>query len=358
MVILKPVKEVIGYVNRYFNHGATTQFDDIWGAHPCFVQAKGFAKQAAHSTSTVLILGESGTGKELFARAIHSESPRSKQVFLAVNCAAIPESLLESELFGYEEGAFTGAMKGGRIGRFEQAHKGTLFLDEIGDMPLHLQAKLLRVLQENCIQKIGAAKEIPVDVRIIAATNQNLEQMVKEGSFRRDLFYRINVIPIEICPLRERLSDLPLLAQAFLTKNAERLGKNVIAFSEAVMAKLSQYEWPGNVRELENVVEYMVNMCDGNVLETTHLPMRFCQTDGNSENTPLKGSDYGAVSVGSSSHTPSEYLQTIEQMEEEAIRRALNINGKTKFGIEVTCKQLGISRATLYRKMKSYRIEE
>lgn len=359
VVILKPVKEVIGYVNRYFNHGATTQFADIWGEHPCFVQAKHFAKQAAHSTSTVLILGESGTGKELFARAIHSESPRSKQVFLAVNCAAIPESLLESELFGYEEGAFTGAMKGGRIGRFEQAHKGTLFLDEIGDMPLHLQAKLLRVLQENRIQKIGASKEIPVDVRIIAATNQNLEQMVKEGSFRRDLFYRINVIPIEICPLRERLSDLPLLAQAFLTKNANRLGKKGLNFSEGVMTKLVHYEWPGNVRELENVVEYMVNMCDSKVLETSHLPMRFCQSEEDPKDR-VTGDEDSSMHPRDSSKSQQGIgeVQTLDQLEQEAIRRALIIHGKGKTGIEATCKCLGISRATLYRKMKLYQIED
>lgn len=358
VVILKPVKEVIGYVNRYFNHSVTTQFADIWGEHPCFVQAKKFAQQAAHSTSTVLILGESGTGKELFARAIHSESPRNKQVFLAVNCAAIPESLLESELFGYEEGAFTGAMKGGRIGRFEQAHKGTLFLDEIGDMPLHLQAKLLRVLQESRIQKIGASKEIPVDVRIIAATNQDLEQMVKEGSFRRDLFYRINVIPIEICPLRERPSDLSLLAKAFLTKNASRLGKEGLSFSEEVMEKLRGYEWPGNVRELENVVEYMVNMCESTILEKSHLPMRFCK---DAENGKGSQSDENLLEKGVEKEGSTyglEGIYSLESLEEEAIRKVLEVYGKGKTGVENSCKILGISRATLYRKMKQYQIEK
>ncbi len=358
VVILKPVKEVIGYVNRYFNHVVTTQFVDIWGEHPCFVQAKRFAQQAAHSTSTVLILGESGTGKELFARAIHSESPRNKQVFLAVNCAAIPESLLESELFGYEEGAFTGAMKGGRIGRFEQAHKGTLFLDEIGDMPLHLQAKLLRVLQEGRIQKIGASKEIPVDVRIIAATNQNLEQMVKEGSFRRDLFYRINVIPVEICPLRERLSDLPLLANTFLVKNATRLGKGVLDFSKEVMTELSNYEWPGNVRELENVVEYMVNMCDGSVLEKSHLPMRFCK-EIKSSTPPQLDENLSEKSIEQAfSKCLGGETFLLERIEEDTIQKVLRTYGKGKVGIENSCKVLGISRATLYRKMKQYQIEK
>ncbi len=348
VIILKPVKEVIGYVNRYFNHGATTKFEDIWGEHPCFVQAKRFAEQAAHSTSTVLVLGESGTGKELFARAIHSASPRNNQVFLAVNCAAIPESLLESELFGYEEGAFTGAMKGGRIGRFEQAHKGTLFLDEIGDMPLHLQSKLLRVLQESRIQKIGASKEIPVDVRIIAATNQNLEQMVKEGSFRRDLFYRINVIPIEICPLRDRLSDMNLLANKFLEKSCSRLSKNVFGFAEDVLVIFKAYEWPGNVRELENVVEYMVNMCEGTELKKENLPMRFSVSTNTPEALPPQGEDGQTGKV----------CYRLEQIEEKTIRQVLNTFGRDRLGIEKSCVALGVSRATLYRKMKLYKIEE
>ena len=348
VIILKPVKEVIGYVNRYFNHGATTEFEDIWGEHPCFVQAKHFAEQGAHSTSTVLVLGESGTGKELFARAIHSASPRTHQVFLAVNCAAIPESLLESELFGYEEGAFTGAMKGGRIGRFEQAHKGTLFLDEIGDLPLHLQSKLLRVLQESRIQKIGASKEMPVDVRIIAATNQNLEQMVKEGSFRRDLYYRINVIPIEICPLRERLSDMDLLANKFLVKSCSRLNKNVLGFTDEVLEILKSYEWPGNVRELENVVEYMVNMCDGVKLEKKNLPMRFSQGTNKPE----------TVAPHFQEGQMDKEVYHLEQIEEKTIRQVLKNFGRDKSGIEKSCEALGISRATLYRKMKTYKIEE
>lgn len=351
VVILKPVKEVIGYVNRYFSHGAMTEFKDIWGEEPQMVQAKNFAEQVAKSTSSVLILGESGTGKELFARAIHNSSLRQAQVFLAINCAAIPESLLESELFGYEEGAFTGALKGGRIGRFEQANKGTLFLDEIGDLPLHLQGKLLRVLQEGRIQKLGAQKELPVDVRIIAATNQNLEKMVEEGSFRRDLFYRINVIPLEICPLRDRLSDLPMLAERFLAKNNKRQGKHIQVISETVLNRLMAYKWPGNVRELENVVEYMVNMCEGAQLEVEGLPPKL-RVAANVESEQLKPDEREKLQ-------PEELAcgfdqdMTLEEMEHRMIRTVLERFGKSKEGIEACCHSLGISRATLYRKLKT-----
>lgn len=343
VTVLKPVKEVIGYVNRYFSHGAMTQFEDIWGEDPQLIKAKQFARQAAESTSSVLILGESGTGKELFARAIHNASPRQSQVFLAINCAAIPESLLESELFGYEEGAFTGALKGGRIGRFEQAHKGTLFLDEIGDLPLHLQAKLLRVLQEGRIQKLGSQKDLPVDVRIICATNQDLEQMVAEGSFRRDLFYRINVIPLEICPLSQRLSDLPMLAERFLEKNANRLGKPIKQIGPETLVRLMSYHWPGNVRELENVIEYMVNMCQGTVLQISDLPPKLTQKP---QAQPVK------LPQSASEQIPALEGLTLEEAERQLIQSALKRHGKTKQGIEACCKALGISRATLYRKLK------
>lgn len=348
VIILKPVKEVIKYVNRYINHGATTEFQDIWGEAPQLLQAKIFAQQVAQSTASVLILGESGTGKELFARAIHNASLRKNQVFIAINCAAIPESLLESELFGYEEGAFTGTLKGGRLGRFEQAHKGTLFLDEIGDMPLHLQAKLLRVLQEGQIQKLGASKETPVDVRIITATNQDLEKMVAEGAFRRDLYYRIHVIPLEICPLRDRVMDIPLLAHRFLKKSSERLGKSIENISPQVLSRLQTYKWPGNVRELENVMEYMANMCGGTELQLTDLPIKLRIEMGQDslklENDPsFNLEQIGAKTVGKI---------TIAEMESQMIREALNRYGKSKQGIEQCCQALGISRATLYRKLK------
>lgn len=348
VLVLKPVREMIKYVNRYFNQGAMTEFQDIWGEDPALLQAKIFAKQAAQSTASVLILGESGTGKELFARAIHNASPRKAQAFVAINCAAIPESLLESELFGYEEGAFTGSQRGGRIGKFEQAHKGTLFLDEIGDMPLHLQAKLLRVLQEGSIQKLGACKETPVDVRIITATNQNLEKMVAEGAFRRDLYYRIHVIPVEICPLRARLEDVPLLAKRFLDKSSQRLDKQIETIAPEVIERLKAYNWPGNVRELENVIEYMTNMCSGKSLSLTDLPARLSLTEtvGKSDQGSAKVIDVDALSEVLVGQT------TLAALEMTLIRAALNRYGNDKKGIVQVCETLGISRATLYRKLK------
>ncbi len=347
VLVLKPVKEVIKYVNRYFNQGATTEFQDIWGEAPALLKAKILAQQTAQSTASVLILGESGTGKELFARAIHNASPRKQQAFVAINCAAIPESLLESELFGYEEGAFTGSQRGGRIGRFEQAHKGTLFLDEIGDMPLHLQAKLLRVLQEGNIQKLGASKETPVDVRIITATNQDLEKMVAEGAFRRDLYYRIHVIPVEICPLRERQTDVPLLAQRFLNKSSNRIGKHIDQITPEVLTRLQCYDWPGNVRELENVIEYMANMCSGNALTLENLPVKLIKREAK----PLEQSEEKAPCLEELSAALLGKV-TLDTLELTLIRTALNQYGKDKNGIAKACETLGISRATLYRKLK------
>ena len=348
VLVLKPVREMIKYVNRYFNQSATTEFQDIWGEDPALLQAKIFANQAAQSTASVLILGESGTGKELFARAIHNASPRKQQAFVAINCAAIPESLLESELFGYEEGAFTGSQRGGRIGKFEQAHKGTLFLDEIGDMPLHLQAKLLRVLQEGSIQKLGACKETPVDVRIITATNQDLEKMVAEGAFRRDLYYRIHVIPVEICPLRERRQDVPLLAMRFLKKSSSRLGKQIEGIAPEVIKRLEAYHWPGNVRELENVIEYMANMCSSTSLAMSDMPAKLIAPEvtitkpmGTAESLGIEGLSEALVGQ-----------TTLASLELALIRAALNRYGNDKSGIEQVCESLGISRATLYRKLK------
>lgn len=209
----------------------------------------------AKGDSTVLIRGESGTGKELFARAIHMESFRSGKPFVPINCAAFPENLLESELFGYVEGAFTGASKGGKTGLIEYAHNGTLFLDEIGELSPRLQVKLLRVLQEGQVRKIGDSKEHPVDVRIIAATNRNLEDMMKLGTFREDLYYRLNVVPIFIPPLRQRKEDIPILGRHLINKFNSRLNKRVESISEEALDKLMAYHWPGNIRELENVLE-------------------------------------------------------------------------------------------------------
>ena len=218
-----------------------------------------YAKKIADSKSTVLITGESGTGKEVFAQAIHNYGIRKDEPFIAVNCGAIPRTLIESELFGYEDGAFTGAKKGGNVGKFEIADGGTIFLDEIGEMPIDMQIKLLRVIEEGVITRIGSSIEIPIDVRIIAATNKNLKDEVERGNFRKDLYYRLNVLPIYLPPLRERREDIPEFINYYMEKTSKKLNKQSVNISEEYMKYLIDYDWPGNVRELENVIELMIN---------------------------------------------------------------------------------------------------
>ncbi|MCX7779992.1 MAG: sigma 54-interacting transcriptional regulator [Negativicutes bacterium] len=229
------------------------------------------AKTIASGDSTVLIRGETGTGKELFARAIHAQSARAAASFVPINCAAIPDTLLESELFGYEQGAFTGAAKGGKSGLFEIANQGTIFFDEIAELSFPLQAKLLRVLQDGKLRRVGGSREIAVNVRVLAATNRNLEDMIAAGRFREDLYYRLNVIPLFIPPLRSRPEDIPLLAQWFIRRFALRLRKPVIALNEIALYKLVHYSWPGNVRELENVIERAINLADGATITADHI---------------------------------------------------------------------------------------
>ncbi len=249
-------------------HVAKYTFDDMIKESPKMMNVIMLCKKLSKSSLDVLIQGKSGSGKELIAHSIHNNSIRKNHPFLAVNCSAFPESLLESELFGYEDGAFTGARKGGKPGLFEQAHQGTIFLDEIGDMPVQLQGRLLRVLQEKEIMRIGATKVVPVDIRVIAATNRNLEQMVREGKFREDLFYRINVLPVYIPPLSERKEDISVLALNFL-----KTIKPDAAFSDELLMLLQEYNWPGNVRELENCIEYMALIAEAE-LDVRHLPQR------------------------------------------------------------------------------------
>lgn len=337
---LRPLKDVIRQFNKMFSEQQPTNFEDILGKDQVLQEAIDLAKRVSKSKSTVLILGESGTGKELFARSIHSESDRKDRAFIPVNCAAIPEALLESELFGYEEGAFTGAVSGGRIGRFEQAHRGTLFLDEIGDLPLHLQAKLLRVLQDQKIYKVGGRGAIPVDVRLIAATNKPLEEMVREGEFREDLYYRINVIPLHIPPLRARKSDLESLGTIFLKKHCQRLGKQVDQLSNEALWTIKRYDWPGNVRELENAIEYAVHVSSGDTLKVTDLPKRVRQ--GRGADSPAQGVE------------ASTEIKALDDLEAEEIQKAIRLYGKSKDGIAAMAAALGVSRATLYRKFKAY----
>ncbi|MCT4593491.1 MAG: sigma 54-interacting transcriptional regulator [Anaeromicrobium sp.] len=330
------VCEILEVVNYISNTNIITTFDDIIGNSLVMEKVKKDAKRASFSNSTVLIHGESGTGKELFARAIHFNSNRAKGPFIPINCAAIPEALLESELFGYEEGSFTGGKKGGRAGKFELANKGTIFLDEIGDMPIHLQTKLLRVLQEYTIEKIGANNNISVDVRIIAATNRDLEKKVLEGEFREDLFYRLNVIPIYIPPLRDRKEDLENIIYDLLRRCNKKLNKNILGFNRDAIDIFKKYSWPGNVRELENSIEYAVNMCILNFIGIEDLPMRLKRKENH------KGTN--------------ERIMPIKDLEKREIKKALKYYKGDKQAVEKAARALGLGRATMYRKIKSYNI--
>ena len=332
------LNELIKVVNDLAGISMSISFEDILGQSREIHTAKEYAKRIAKSSSTVLIQGESGTGKELFARAIHYASDRRAYPFVAINCTAIPENLIESELFGYDEGAFTGARKGGKLGKFELASKGTIFLDEIGDMPLNLQAKLLRVLQEGRIVRVGGNTEIPVNVRVIAASNKLLEQKVREREFREDLFYRLNVIPIYLPALRERLDDIEVLAFSFLGKYNEKLGRSISSIEQEVLAVFKSYQWNGNVRELENVVEYSVNMCSGDTIKLSDLPRRLKEAQTSEQ-----------------SHMRQEVLPLVV-LEKQEIIRALKLFGFSNEGIIRSANALGISRATMYRKIKEYGI--
>jgi transcriptional regulator with PAS, ATPase and Fis domain len=296
------------------------------------------ARRIANSISTVLIRGESGTGKEVLARAIHGESNRSKHPFIAVNCAAIPENLLESELFGYEGGAFTGAKREGNLGKFELAHRGTLFLDEIGDMPLSLQAKLLRVLQDRSIDRVGGRRSIPIDVRVIAATNRNLEEMMRGGTFREDLYYRINVIPLHLKPLKERREDILLFLQFFINKFCEMLNKGPFLIDPLVERWLIQYDWPGNTRQLENAVEYMINMAESEVIGFKDLPDYLFQQNG-------------LVEVNKASS-----LEELVSAFEKGILESYFANDSYRNNKSMMANELKISVATLYRKLEKYQL--
>lgn len=335
-VTLRPFDEIGRIVNRLSLQDAGYTIDDILGTSESIVQIRERAKVVATTKSTVLIRGESGTGKEMLARSIHNLSPRQQGMFMAINCTAIPETLLESELFGYEEGAFTGARKGGKIGKFELANKGTLFLDEIGDMPLLLQAKILRVLQERQIERIGGITPVSVDVRVIAATHRDLEQMMAKGEFREDLYYRINVIPIDIKPLRDRKEDLEILTEKFIKDYNQQLDKKVQFLTDEFRERLQDYSWPGNVRELQNVIEYAMNLAEDSTLTADHLSPRLKTTHYNPEE--LKGFN-------------------LESMERETILRCYQAAEAGVRGKEKVAKALGIGVATLYRKLARYNIE-
>ncbi|HID5990526.1 TPA: sigma 54-interacting transcriptional regulator [Escherichia coli] len=309
-------------------------------------QLKRLISRIAPSPSSVMVVGESGTGKEVVARAIHKLSGRRNKPFIAINCAAIPEQLLESELFGYVKGAFTGASANGKTGLIQAANTGTLFLDEIGDMPLMLQAKLLRAIEAREILPIGASSPIQVDIRIISATNQNLAQFIAEGKFREDLFYRLNVIPIILPPLRERQEDIELLVHYFLHLHTRRLGSVYPGIAPDVVEILRKHRWPGNLRELSNLMEYLVNVVpSGEVIDSTLLPPNLLN-NGTTEQSDVTEVSEAHLSLDDAGGT------ALEEMEKQMIREALSRHNSKK---EVA-DELGIGIATLYRKIKKYEL--
>lgn len=305
-------------------------FDDIIAVDKKSVEIKEFAKRIALTDSNVLITGESGTGKELYVSAIHNFSLRKDFPFIPVNCASFEKSLIESELFGYEEGTFTGAKKNGKTGLFQLANGGVLFLDEIGELEYGLQGKLLRVLQEKSIRKIGGSKEIPIDVRLICATNKDLFKLMEEGKFRRDLYYRIAIIPLTIPPLRERKDDIPALANKFISDLSQKYKKDMFLSQEAIQL-LKEYEWCGNIRELKNIIEFTFNMREEKVILKEHLPIKVEENILDSEIIEL-----------------NEYINKVEK---EYINKAIAKYGDSVEGKKKAAKALGISLATFYNKL-------
>jgi len=328
----RPYKDIYQMAQEVHGEEAFVGFDSIIGQSKALQETMEIAKVAAKQSSTVLIQGESGTGKEMFAKAIHMASPRREKNYVPINCGSIPETLLESELFGYEPGAFTDANKRGKEGKFSIAHEGTIFLDEIGDMPMNLQVKLLRFLEDGVIEPLGSTKPKYVQVRVIAATNQNLEELMKKKMFREDLFYRLNVIPVTIPPLRERKEDIEILAEVFLRRYEERFEKEAKHLSNEAKMALKEYSWPGNVRELENCMEYALNVSRTRVIHKEDLQQR------------ILGKEY--------SKEENDTIETLEKTEEKMIKKAL-VRCKS---INEAAKLLGIGQATIYRKMKKYEI--
>ena len=329
--VFSEVKKVRKLANKIMGRQAIYTFDKIIGNNDKFLATIELAKKIADSKSTILISGESGTGKEVFAQSIHNYSNRKDEPFVAINCGAIPKNLIESELFGYEEGAFTGAKRSGHPGKFEVADGGTIFLDEIGEMPLDMQTRLLRVIEESTVSRIGGTNEILVDVRIIAATNKNLIEEVEKGNFRKDLFYRLNVLPIKLPPLRERKEDIKLLIEYFMRRISKRLNKKMVKISDEQMEHLLRYSWPGNVRELENFIELIIN--------TEAIPDHLGCSDNRLEVANYIESEHEDLSL--------------DKMEKRYIIKALRKHGGN---ITLSAKALSIGRNTLYRKIEKYNI--
>ncbi len=319
------------------NGSARYSLDDIAGSNKELIKQKKLAIKASRTTSTVLITGESGTGKEVFAHAIHNLSSRRKCPFIKVNCAAVPETLLESELFGYAEGAFTGARKEGKPGKFELADNGTIFLDEIADMSMAMQGKLLRVLQERELERVGSIRSTRINVRVVAATNKDLNRLVKEQKFREDLYYRLNVIVLNLPPLRERKDDIPILTRVLLYRLNEQLGTSINTINPEVLSCFQTYNWPGNIRELENILERAVNFCEHGSITQEHIP----------EAIQFSARELSVYSP------PNSLERHMQEREKEAIIRALENSAGNK---SQAAKCLKIHRSALYRKMKKYNI--
>ncbi len=310
-------------------------FDDIIGNSAAIAEAKTISAKYAKADSPVLLLGATGTGKELFAHAIHNASTRASGPFVCVNCAAIPKELLESELFGYAPGAFTGARQKGKAGKIEIAHHGTLFLDEMGDLPLNAQAKLLRVLEEKMLQRVGDLKQIEVDFRLIAATNKDLDQMIKRGEFREELYYRLNTMTVYVPKLLERKEDIQILVKHFLNSH----GKPELTCTPAAMNILENYSWPGNVRQLKNVIERAITLTDGTKLDVEHLPKEIMTISCKSSALENSGDRLLA--------------RELARCERDIIRNALEL---TNGNMSKTSRILGISRSTLYEKCKKHNL--
>ena len=316
---------------------------EMIGESPAISRLKGQIAVAAPSSGWVLITGENGTGKELVARAIHYQSNRSQRPFVEVNCAAIPEDLIESELFGHEKGAFTGATAA-RKGKFDQSHGGTLFLDEIGDMSLKTQAKILRILQEQKFERVGGNRTIEVDVRVIAATNKDLEEEIKQGAFREDLYFRLNVLPFQVPPLRDRREDIPMLVKHFLAYFCSKESREIKTTSDRAMQSLVNYNWPGNVRELKNLIERLVIMTPEQEIDLVHLPLSIGKLSAEHQE--------GGIAITGT--LPDSYREAKELFEKRYLLEKLQKNG---WNISRTAEEIGLERSNLHRKIKSYGLE-
>lgn len=354
VIVMNEMKYVHKLVNKMSGFSAQYTFDSIIGDSPEIKEVIKLGRIAAKSSSNILILGESGTGKELIAQSIHNASDRSRYPFIAINCGALPAGLIESELFGYESGAFTGAHKDGQPGKFELANGGTIFLDEIGDMPLNLQVSLLRVLQTKEIVRIGGKQNRKIDVRIIAATNVNLEESIENKTFRNDLYYRLNVFSIHIPALRKRKKDIKTLIQHFIKeKSNKNIGKSVVDVDTSAFKALLNYDWPGNIRELENIIERAICISDGSTITLKDLPTKLCMHQNTEDK--IEDTTYSITEeYVAKRNEPSETIPSLNQSEHMIILSALRqTNGNIKKAAQI----IGIGRRTLYRKLEKYNID-